>query len=125
MSPPSALILSTDALLAALLGAAVETLGLTPAFPTNGEPPRQALARLRPRLVLVDCEHEEACASEVLGPARMLDARVVLFGSADSAERRRDLARRHGVELLTLPAPQEALTRALERARGGGVQGAG
>ena len=115
-SAPSALVVSTDALLAALLGAAVETLGYAAAFPSDGETPRVALGRLRPSLVLVDCADDAACGAEVLGPATMLGARLVLFGDAASTAERRALADRHRATMLTLPATWQEMAATLERA---------
>jgi hypothetical protein len=112
-SAPSALVVSTDALLAALLGAAVETLGYAAAFPAAGEPPRLALGRLRPALVLVDCG-ADSCADDLLGPATMVGAGLVLFGDAAATARRRDLAARHGAALLTLPTTSREIAATIE-----------
>lgn len=115
-SAPSALVVSTDALLAALLGAAVETLGYAAAFPAPGEPPRLALGRLRPAVVLVDCA-AESCADDILGPATMLGAGLVLFGDTASTARRRELAMRHGAALLTLPTTWREMAAVIEQVR--------
>jgi DNA-binding response OmpR family regulator len=115
-SAPSALVVSTDALLAALLGVAVETLGYAAAFPAAGEPARLALGRLRPALVLVDCTDEDACANGLLGPATMLGAGLVLFGDAPSMTRRRELAARHGAALLTMPTTWQEMAATIEKA---------
>src|SRR6478609_8179413 len=55
------LVLSSDPLAAALLGAAIELAGLAPRFPQSAESPRNALLRVRPRLVFIDCDHEDGC----------------------------------------------------------------
>jgi len=115
-SAPSALIISTDALLAALLGAVVETLGYAAAFPGDGEPPRLALGRLRPALVLVDCADDESCANGILGPATMLGAGLVLFGDVASTDRRQELATHHAAALLTLPTTWQEIAETIERA---------
>jgi hypothetical protein len=103
------LIFSEDPLAAALIGAAVELVGFHPAFPTNGEPPREALLRHRPGLVLVDCDHETACGPNFFGPVMMTGARVLLV---DSRRTRRDataLADRFGLRAITLPADVEVI----------------
>ena len=51
---PTALVLSDDPLAAALVAAAIEHYGVRPVFAAAGESPRDALRRLRPRVVLVD-----------------------------------------------------------------------
>lgn len=105
------LILSSDPLAAALLGAAVELAGHLPHFPQEHEPPRSALLRVRPRLVLVDCDHEEACAEGFIGPALMTDARVLCFRARKSARDVAELCSRLGVRVLDLPAEHAELGR--------------
>jgi hypothetical protein len=97
------LILSADPLAAALLGAVVELAGHACLFPQPGEGGRAALIRLRPRVVLVDCDHDEGCSEEFIGPALMTGARVQLF-SARRAEGNADaLARALGLTIVQLP----------------------
>jgi hypothetical protein len=104
------LIFSEDPLAAALLGAAVElVVGLEPTFPTDGEPPRGALLRERPRLVLVDCDHEAACGPNFFGPVLMTGARVLLVGSRRTRRDAAELAARFGVRAITLPADLDTI----------------
>ena len=58
MSRQIALVLSTDPLGAALLGAAIELSGHIPRFAQSDEPARAALLRIRPRLVIIDCDQQ-------------------------------------------------------------------
>lgn len=115
----AALVLSTDPVAAALVGALVETLGFEPRFAVPGKSPRDALLRHRPRIVLLDCEHGNACSPAFLGPAAMLDIPVVLFGSAKCAELLADSAARFGLPALTLPAPLAAVGRVIADAIAG------
>jgi hypothetical protein len=103
------LILAEDPLAAALIGAAVELIGFEPAFATDGEPLRGALMRVRPRLVLVDCDHQSACGPSFIGPALMTGARVVLLGSRHSRNEPRTLAGSFGVRTMTLPADLDVI----------------
>jgi hypothetical protein len=98
------LIFSEDPLAAALIGAAVNLVGVEPTFPANGEPPRDALRRERPGLVLVDCDHEGACSPTFFGPALMTGARVLLVGSRRTRRQAADVAARFGLRAITLPA---------------------
>jgi hypothetical protein len=98
------LIFSEDPLTAALIGAAVDLVGFEPAFPADGEPPRDALLRERPRLVLVDCDHEAACGPNFFGPVLMTGARVMLVGSRRTRRDATALASRFGLHAITLPA---------------------
>jgi hypothetical protein len=113
VSPHAVLILSSDPLAAALLGAAVELAGHAPRFSTEGELPRAALLRLRPRLVLVDCDHDDACSDAFLGPAIMTGAKVLIFRSRRSSRDVADLAARMQVMLVDLPLQGDQLTTVL------------
>jgi hypothetical protein len=103
------LLLSADPLASALLGAAVELAGHAPRFPKVGEAPRDALRRLRPRAVLVDCDHE-ACSDGFIGPALMTGARVQLYRSRRTQRDASEAARRLGLSVVELPVEPEALT---------------
>jgi len=107
------LVLSSDPLAAALLGAAIELAGHSPHFPQPDESARNALLRVRPRLVVVDCDHEEACAEGFIGPALMTGSQVLLFRSRRTRRDTGDLGARLGVKTMEMPAEQETLTRLL------------
>ena len=114
MNRHDVLILSTDSLAAALLGAAVELAGHVPRFALPAEGARTALLRLRPRAVLIDCDHDEACSDAFIGPALMTGAHV---GFVRSARTRRDIgdtARRVGVRVIDLPMEHDALASLLQ-----------
>ena len=106
------LILSVDPLAAALLGAAVELAGHAPAFSQDGESSRAALLRVRPRVALLDCDHEESCSEAFVGPALMTGARVVLFRSRRTRPSS-DFAHRMGLAVIILPDGVEQLIRNL------------
>lgn len=101
------MIFSADALAAALLGAAVELAGHDPHFPRSGEVARDALRRVRPRLAVVDCDHDEACSDSFVGPALMTGARVLLFSSPRGSDGA-DIAQRLGLTVLRMPDDQGA-----------------
>ena len=113
MNRRDVLILSADALAAALLGAAVELAGHQPHFPEPHERARDALRRVRPRLVVVDCDHEDACADAFVGPALMTGAQLLLFDSHRRADRSVTAARRLGLDVVHLPEDHEVLVRRL------------
>jgi hypothetical protein len=103
------LILSADPLAAALLGAALELAGHAALFPQQGESARGALLRLRPRIVLVDCSHDEACSEAFVGPAMMTGARVLLFAAPGDRAATTGFASRLGLTIIELPVDQEQL----------------
>lgn len=113
MDVSSALVLSTDVLAAALLAALVELEGYAPRFAHADEPAREALRRVRPAVVLIDCESAEACSAAVIGPATMIGVRVVLFGRPAVAHVLRACAEEFGVPALALPPAPGALQQAL------------
>jgi hypothetical protein len=108
------LVFSSDALAAALLGAAIELAGRVPHFPQANEPARGALLRVRPRLVVIDCDHEDACSDAFVGPALMTGSQLLLVRSSRTQRDIGDLAERIGVTVLELPVEQETLTRVLD-----------
>ena len=97
------LIFCADSLAAALIGAAVELAGFQAEFPDEDEPPREAVLRLRPRVALVDCDHEDACTESFFGPALMIGARVAVFSSKRSHRALQPIAATFNVRLFTLP----------------------
>ena len=99
----SALILSTDSLGAALLGATLELLGFRAAFARKGETPADAVRRLKPKVVLLDAKDTELRDAPVLGPALMTGARVLFFGTAERVRQVEAVAEKAGAALLVLP----------------------
>jgi hypothetical protein len=109
------LVLSADPLAAALLGAAIELAGYAPRFPHSDESARVALLRARPRLVVVDCDHEEGCSDAFIGPALMTGSRVLLFRSGRTKHDVSELSARLGLSVAEMPMDHEPLSRLLHR----------
>jgi hypothetical protein len=107
------LVLSSDPLTAALLGAAIELAGHAPRFPQSAESPRNALLRARPRLVVIDCDHEDACSEAFIGPALMTGSQVVLFHSHRTRRDVSEMAERLGLLMVEMPQEHESLTSLL------------
>lgn len=113
----SALILSHDAVAAALIGGSAEIAGLDPEFPRVAESVRAAVRRLRPACVLADCDRDDASVEAFIGPAMMMGARVAVFCSSHDAAaltRARRLAQRYGIAFFQLPESCERLQSFLE-----------
>ena len=109
------LILSSDAVAAALLGALVETLGYLVRFYHPPEPPDDALRRERPTLALVDCEDPTVLNDELLGRARMRGVSVIIFATAHAFLRMQRLASEHEIETLLMPTTLDSLDETLGR----------
>jgi hypothetical protein len=107
------LVISPDPLAAALLGAAIELAGHAPRFPQADESPRGALLRVRPRLVFIDCDHEDACSETFVGPALMTGSQVMLFRSRRTRRDVDELAQRLGLRTLEMPQQHDSLTTVL------------
>jgi hypothetical protein len=112
----SVLILSPDALSVALVGALVELEGMQPVFATADEAPRDALIRTRPRYVLIDVEHPNAVSPQLIGPATMTGARVLLFGTRHSARDLPETAAMHDLTWFSLPIERTEFARLLRDA---------
>ena len=110
------LILSPDAVAAALLGGLVETLGYTVQFARAPEPVLESLRRIRPRICLVDCTDPSACSPELIGRATMRGISVIIFGTREALEKVRALASTQKLDWLLMPADIEELRDKLERA---------
>lgn len=112
MTDLAVLICAADPLETALLAAAAELHGRRPLFPKPGELARAALVRLRPSLVLVDCDYTDACDDAFMGPATMLGTRVVLVHTPKSTVDPTPVAERHGLTILRLPHDHDRLPEA-------------
>lgn len=110
------LILSSDPMGAALVGAAIESVGVATVFARQGEPPREALLRTRPAVVAIDCEHDEACSEAFLGPVVMTGAEVAIFGPPRLSVDLVAASRRFAVGAFCLPNDQEQLLDLVRRA---------
>src|SRR2546421_3976044 len=110
------LILSDDAVAAALLGALIETLGYTVKFARPPENADESLRRVRSKVCLVDCANPSMCNDEVLGRAAMRRISVVIFGSPDALDRVRALALEHDIDMLLVPPDTSRLADTLKRA---------
>ena len=110
------LILSADAIAAALLGALIETLGYPVKFARPPENADQSMRRVRPKVCLLDCEDPGACTDETLGRAAMRRISVVVFGTKEALDRVRALALEHKIDTLLVPADADEVDATLRRA---------
>jgi len=110
------LILSPDAVAAALLGGLVETLGYTVQFARPPEPVLDSLRRIRPRICLVDCRDPSHCSPELIGRATMRGISVIIFGTREALENVRALAYTQKLDWLLMPAELGELRGKLEKA---------
>lgn len=81
----SVLILAREELISALLGLLVDTTGHSVHFPNENETSRDAIHRIRPKVVVVDCDHRD-CTGELDKAAKDVDARLILFSASRDAD---------------------------------------
>lgn len=103
------LVLASDPLAGALVGAAVELAGYAVVFPAEGQGPGDALRALRPTHLLIECIAPAARDETLLGNALMLGTRIALFGTASALAPFADLATRHTMGMLQFPRDAERL----------------
>lgn len=109
------LIVSSDAVAAALVGALVETLGYTVRFHRPPEDPSEALRRERPDVAMIDGSDQLLISDAVLGHAAMRGIAVVVFGSSEALEGLRSLAQRHSIHTLIAPPTLDSTSALLNR----------
>jgi DNA-binding NtrC family response regulator len=110
------LILSDDAVAAALLGGLVETLGYRVRFARPPEAAEDSLRRVRPRICLVDSGDPESSRNDFLGRAAMRGVSVVIFGTPEALARVRAVAAAHHIDTLLMPPSLDVLEATLQRA---------
>ena len=112
---PLVLILSHDAVAAALLGGLVETLGYVQ-FARPPESADESVRRVRPHICLVDCTDPVSCRSEFFGRATMRGVSLVIFGTPEALDRVRAVALAHNIDTLLMPPEVNELEATLQRA---------
>ena len=110
------LILSHDAIAAALLGGLVETLGFEVHFARPPELPDDAVRRVKPRICLVDCSDPGSCRTEFFGHATMRGVAVVIYGTPEALDGVRAVALAQDIDTLLIPPELNALEAVLQRA---------
>ena len=101
--PREILVVAENAVIAALMGTLVELAGHTPHFPRIDERPLDAITRVRPALLLLDCDHDLACEDEAYARAEAVGAEILLFTPSRTPDEIREFAEKRDVEWMTLP----------------------
>ena len=114
MPKQTILILASEEVISALLGAMVELEGHVPAFSAHDERPLAALARLRPSLLLLDCEHELAWDETSMRRIADSGTRTLLFSAMRSQREIEMIASRYGLPAFVLPVAFREFTDRVE-----------
>lgn len=96
------LILAREEIVGALLGLMAEIEGLQPVFPSADESVHDAIARVSPQMVLIDCDHVD-CGEDLVKSVGGVGARAVLFSPSRQQRELQVFSRRYGLPGFTLP----------------------
>lgn len=102
-TPSTILVIAREPLIQTLMCSLVDLSGHHAAQPRSDESVANAVARLHPRLVLLDCEHDEACEDGAYLAAASVGASVLLFTPSRSRAEVADLAAERGLQSIALP----------------------
>ena len=113
------LLLSDDAMTLALLGLLVELADFTPAFARHGERPEDALARVRPSLVVLLDDTLDGARSDIFF-ARAAQRRVglAIFPGKGSRRELMESIGERGIPYFELPTDVANLARVIRTAAG-------
>jgi DNA-binding NtrC family response regulator len=110
------LVLAREPVIAALLAMLMELDGYTVDFAQPGERPEDAIARLRPPMIVCADGGLPEIGSDLFLARAAKRARVVLFSGPEIAAEVRALAERRGFPFFDLPVDLETLARVLDEA---------
>jgi DNA-binding NtrC family response regulator len=102
-NPSTILVIAKEPLIQTLMCSLVDLSGHRAAQPRSDEGVTTAIRRVRPDLLLLDCEHDSACEQEAYDAAAAVDAEVLLFTPARTNAEVADFARVRGLRSMALP----------------------
>ncbi|HJU89044.1 MAG TPA: hypothetical protein VJ672_06600 [Gemmatimonadaceae bacterium] len=111
----SVLIVPTDLTIGALMMDLVRVAGHTAHVIRSDESVPQAIRRVQPDLLLLDCDHFE-CDEDLIAAADRRDVPVVFFSGARSSQELQRISDRFGVPMFQLPNGPRMLDRTLRDA---------
>lgn len=108
------LILAREELISALLGLLVETTGHSVFFAERGEGAEEAMRRIGPQVVIVDCDHWE-CTDDLVQAANQVGARLILFSAFRDSDYVRKMAAPSHSQSFTFPIEPPQLDSMIRR----------
>jgi len=102
-TPSTILVIAKEPLIQTLMCSLVDLSGHHAAKPNSDETVADSIARVRPRVVLLDCEHDAACEDDAYRAASSVGAVVLLFTPSRSHAEVADLAAVRGLRSMALP----------------------
>jgi DNA-binding NtrC family response regulator len=113
---PQVLIVARDENIGSLMESLVDCAGYRPVHPAADERPLAALARIRPDILLLDCDHTMVLNEALHEAAHAAGSRVVLFSAAHPAWELDRFAQRRGLRSVALPANPTVIGKTLDDA---------
>jgi DNA-binding NtrC family response regulator len=107
MSGLTVLIVSTDAVIGALLALYVEAYGHRAVLADEGERPADAIARSGATVILVDADRPDCCSSAFVAEQRAAGRRVIAYSPSMLAHELRQRVERLRVPWLSMPLEGE------------------
>jgi DNA-binding NtrC family response regulator len=102
-SPSTILVIAKEPLIQTLMCSLVDLSGHHAAQPRSDEGVSGAIRRVRPQLLLLDCEHDSACEQDAYDAAADVGAEVLLFTPARTNAEVADFAKGRGLRSMALP----------------------
>lgn len=102
-NPSTILVIAKEPLIQTLMCSLVDLSGHRAVQPRSDETVTAAIERVRPQLLLLDCEHDCACEEAAYEAAAIVDAEVLLFTPARTNAEVADFARERGLRSMALP----------------------
>jgi AmiR/NasT family two-component response regulator len=103
VAPSTILVIAKEPLIQTLMCSLVDLSGHQAVQPTGDETVADSIARVHPHLVLLDCEHDDACEDDAYRAASTVGATVLLFTPSRSHAEVADLAAERGLRSMALP----------------------
>ncbi len=102
-NPSTILVIAREPLIQTLMCSLVDLSGHKATQPRSDESVTTAIARVRPQLLLLDCEHDCACEQEAYDAAADVGARVLLFTPSRTNDEVAEFAKGRGLRSMALP----------------------
>ncbi len=117
-NPSTILVIAKEPLIQTLMCSLVDLSGHRAVRPRADETVVGSICRVRPHLLLLDCEHDAACEEEAYAAAASVGAEVLLFTPARTNAEVADFARGRGLRSMALPIRLHEFSETLQSSLG-------
>ena len=113
-TPSTILVIAKEPLIQTLMCSLVDLSGHHAIQPRADEAVVAAILRVRPQLLLLDCEHDDACEDAAYLAAASVGAEILVFTPSRSRAEVADFAAERGLESMALPIRLHEFSATLE-----------